>query len=65
MPHGKPANTPCIHLDDQYRCQIFGKPERPLVCDQFRAQADVCGTSRDEALILLTSLEQATSVGVG
>lgn len=60
MPKGKPANTRCVQLTDDNLCGIFGQPERPLVCEQFQAQADICGSSRDEALILLTELEQAT-----
>ena len=58
MPDGKPAGVPCIHLSDNYRCQIFGDPGRPKVCDQFKAEPEVCGTNREEALMLLSSLEQ-------
>lgn len=58
MPDGKPAGVPCIHLSDDYRCLIFGDQDRPAVCDQFKAEPEVCGTSREEALILLVSLEQ-------
>jgi len=32
MPNGKPANTPCVQLDSQSRCKIFGSPLRPKVC---------------------------------
>jgi Fe-S-cluster containining protein len=28
MPHGKPAGIPCVQLDDNYRCRLFGKAER-------------------------------------
>ena len=58
MPDGKPAGEPCIHLSNDYRCQIFDDPRRPKVCDQFKAEPEVCGTNRDEALMLLSSLEQ-------
>jgi len=58
MPDGKPAGLPCIHLSSDYRCLIFDDPGRPKVCDQFKAEPEVCGTSREEALILLSSLEQ-------
>lgn len=60
MPHGKPANTPCVQLTEDFRCAIFGQPERPSVCAEFTADRDTCGTHRDEALIILTQLEQAT-----
>jgi len=58
MPEGKAAGVPCIHLSDDYRCLVFDDPGRPEVCDQFKAEPEVCGTSREEALILLGSLEQ-------
>ena len=58
MPDGKPAGVPCIHLSDDYRCKIFSDPGRPKVCDQFKAEPAVCGTDRDEALMLMASLEQ-------
>ncbi|MCH8501632.1 MAG: YkgJ family cysteine cluster protein [Aliidiomarina sp.] len=61
MPNGKPANTRCVQLDDNNLCRLFGLPERPKVCVDFTAQAYVCGTHRDEALILLLDLEQATA----
>jgi len=58
MPDGKPGGVPCIHLSEDWRCLIFNDPQRPKVCDQFKAEAEICGTSREEALILLGKLEQ-------
>ena len=58
MPNGKPAGVPCIHLSDDYNCLIFNDPERPKVCDQFKADPEVCGTSRKDAMTLLGDLEQ-------
>jgi len=57
MPEGKPGGVPCIHLSKDFRCLIFDDPERPKVCDQFKADPEVCGTSREEALMLLGKLE--------
>ena len=57
MPHGKPAGTPCIHLSEDFRCQIYEHPDKPDVCENFKADPDVCGTNREEAMILLTALE--------
>jgi Fe-S-cluster containining protein len=57
MPEGKPAGVPCIHLSEDYRCLIFDAPDRPRVCAAFRPDPEVCGTSREEALILLMALE--------
>ncbi|KPQ03242.1 MAG: Fe-S-cluster domain [Idiomarinaceae bacterium HL-53] len=62
MPNGKPANTRCIHLTEEYLCDIFHHPERPQVCADFSAAPDICGTSRSEALILLERLEIETSL---
>ncbi|WP_290651527.1 YkgJ family cysteine cluster protein [Aquisalimonas sp.] len=61
MPHGKPAGVPCIHLTVDYRCGLFGQPERPAVCVQFQATASLCGTSRREAFDRLQQLEAATA----
>ncbi|GAA3544384.1 YkgJ family cysteine cluster protein [Zobellella aerophila] len=60
MPDGKAAGEPCVHLLADFRCGLFGRPERPAVCDRFKAAADVCGDSRQQAVWLLTELELAT-----
>jgi Fe-S-cluster containining protein len=57
MPLGKPAGVRCIHLSQDNRCLIFDSPERPKVCTDFRAEPEVCGTSREEAMALLAALE--------
>ncbi|MFP1824751.1 YkgJ family cysteine cluster protein [Lonsdalea quercina] len=61
MPEGKPANTPCIHLDERMRCGIFHSPLRPAVCASLQPQRDMCGENRDEALFYLIQLENATA----
>ena len=58
MPDGKPAGVKCIHLTVNYLCLIYNHPDRPKVCDDFMADPEVCGTTRDEAMILLGDLEQ-------
>jgi hypothetical protein len=63
MPNGKPAGVRCIHLTPEYRCDLYGKPERPEVCRRLRPSAEMCGRSRTEALIYLTALERATAPG--
>lgn len=60
MPEGKPAGVRCIHLTSDYRCALYGKPERPAVCNNLRPVLDICGNDREEALALLTWLELAT-----
>ena len=58
MPQGKPGGVACIHLSEDFRCLIYGQRGRPWVCDAFKADAEVCGTSREEALRLLVELEE-------
>jgi hypothetical protein len=60
MPHGKPAGIPCVQLLPDYRCALFGKPERPAVCVSLRPTETMCGPSREEALEYLAALEHAT-----
>lgn len=61
MPHGKPANTPCIQLDEQQRCKIFTSPLRPAVCASLKPDADMCNTNREEAITWLLLLEEQTA----
>ena len=60
MPHGKPAGVRCVQLDDQFRCRIFGQPERPEVCRRLRPSQSMCGDDRDEAMRTLAELDVAT-----
>jgi len=60
MPRGKPAGIKCIHLDDEYRCRLFGDPSRPEVCIRFLPEPEFCGTNRSEALKILAGLSDIT-----
>lgn len=60
MPQGKPAGVPCVQLDANLRCQLFGLPERPACCAGLQPAPDMCGADRNAALIWLAQLEQAT-----
>jgi hypothetical protein len=60
MPHGKPAGMPCVQLDDELRCRLFGRPERPAFCASLRPTQDMCGSDRDEAMAELSELERLT-----
>jgi uncharacterized protein len=60
MPQGKPAGVRCTQLTSDNRCALFGKPERPLICCQFRPGYDICGRTREEAMANLLFLEHAT-----
>ncbi|MEZ4320609.1 MAG: YkgJ family cysteine cluster protein [Myxococcota bacterium] len=61
MPAGKPAGIPCVHLLPDFRCALFGHPDRPTVCGALQASADMCGTDRDQALAGLAQLERDTA----
>ena len=61
MPQGKPAGVRCIHLSTEHLCALFGRPERPAVCGGFKADAEVCGSDRDEAIRILGWWEQMTA----
>ncbi len=61
MPHGKPAGVRCIQLDDDLRCKIFGRPERPAVCGSLPPHEDMCGDSREQAMRWLGWMEEQTA----
>jgi Fe-S-cluster containining protein len=63
MPNGKPAGVPCIQLDEELRCRIFGQPERPAVCGGLQPSEDMCGDSREQALRWLGYMEDLTRPG--
>jgi uncharacterized protein len=60
MPLGKPAGVRCIQLDEQERCRLFGKAERPSVCLSLKPTPGMCGANRHEAMQTLFHLEQQT-----
>lgn len=60
MPQGKKAGEVCIHLSEEKLCLLFGKPERPIICDKFAAMEDACGDNFEEALSLLEEMERMT-----
>ncbi len=60
MPVGKPAGVRCVQLDDQQRCRLFGRPERPAVCASLRPEPAMCGADRAQALLRLARLEALT-----
>lgn len=60
LPDGKPAGVPCPHLDAELRCRLFGQPERPAVCGSLPPSREMCGDTREQAMIYLQRLEAAT-----
>lgn len=61
MPDGKPAGIRCIQLNDLNQCMIFGKPERPAVCESLQPSTEMCGDTREYALRYLARLDELTS----
>ena len=60
MEAGKPAGVRCVQLMADYRCALFGKPERPAVCVSLRPTEQMCGHSRFSAMAHLAELELNT-----
>ena len=65
MPNGKPAGVRCIQLLDDFKCALFGKPERPTFCGSLQPSVEMCGAEnlenpREYAMIWLTNLEHLT-----
>jgi len=61
MPGGKPAGVACVQLDEQLRCRLFGRPERPAVCGSLQPTAEMCGDHRGHALRWLRRLDALTA----
>ena len=60
-PNGKPAGVRCLQLDDEDRCRLFGRPERPAVCGSLAPHAEMCGASREQAMHWLDRMERETA----
>jgi hypothetical protein len=60
MPKGKPAGVRCVQLSQDNLCLIYGRPERPEVCNRLRANLEMCGDSMEHALAFLAQLEEQT-----
>ncbi|MEZ8029175.1 YkgJ family cysteine cluster protein [Enterovibrio norvegicus] len=60
MPNGKAAGERCIQLNEENLCKIFGQPDRPAVCSQFKADREICGVTNAHAMTVLIELETLT-----
>lgn len=60
MPNGKPAGAACLHLTAEFRCALFGQPDRPDFCAGLQPSPAMCRDSRDQALAGLDEMELAT-----
>ena len=50
-----------MHLSAEQLCQLFGQPQRPAVCSDFKADIDVCGNDQADAIRLIGWWEQMTA----
>lgn len=57
----KPAGQPCHHLDEALRCRLFGDARRPGCCSGLQASLEMCGSTREHALLWLANLEKVTA----
>lgn len=64
MPDGKHAGVRCVQLTEDNRCKIFGRPERPEVCNRLRPTQEMCGNNAEEALAYLFELERTTAPSI-
>lgn len=60
MPDGKPAGVRCVQLDASNACQLFSLSSRPLVCESFKPQAEMCANGPEQAMRWLNDLERCT-----
>jgi hypothetical protein len=60
MPQGKPAGVRCVQLTEDFRCAIFGSPDRPDCCSGLTPSREMCGESREHAIAWLEAIEAAT-----
>ena len=60
MPQGKPAGVPCVQLDAEMRCRLFGRPERPAFCGGLLPSTEMCRDNATQAMHWLADLEAAT-----
>ncbi|WP_028864743.1 YkgJ family cysteine cluster protein [Psychromonas aquimarina] len=60
MENGKAAGLRCVQLNEQNLCKLFGKPERPKVCSDFKPCPDLCATTDQQALANIIELENLT-----
>ena len=65
MMQGKAAGVYCVQLDEQLGCKIFDHPDRPAVCAGLQASREMCGDSREQALVYLSQLEASTAPRTG
>lgn len=61
MPDGKPAGVRCVQLDERNLCRLFGDARRPQVCGGLQPSLEMCGDTREQAMVFLMRLERETA----
>lgn len=61
LPNGKPAGVRCPNLTSAGTCGVWNTPVFPDICRRFQATPDFCGTSAEEAVVRIRSMERATT----
>jgi hypothetical protein len=59
----KPTGLACGYLTAEFHCSIFASPDRPACCSGLQPSAEMCGSTREQALAWLVALEIATQNG--
>jgi uncharacterized protein len=57
MENGKPAGVRCVHLNDDFLCDIFNSSKRPQICINFIFDPMICGKTKEEAMQIMNGLE--------
>jgi hypothetical protein len=60
MPDGKPANTPCVQLDESLRCKFLLR-RYDQKCGGLQPSAEMCGQTTHQAMVYLIELEALTA----
>ncbi len=61
MPSGKLAGVRCVQLDEHDLCRLFGDVRRPKVCGGLQPSSEMCGETREHAMVFLARLERETA----
>ena len=52
----------CIQLNEDNMCNLYGRKNRPAVCNSFQPSEEMCGQSAQEAYAYLSRLEEQTAI---
>lgn len=55
-PNGKPSGVRCKNLNKNNCCKIWGTPEYPKVCADYKAEKEFCGETFEESKDILIKL---------